>query len=228
MFRRLTAAGLEWDFDALTWFSRSQDIAEEFIIERLDLLAPGERIWVYDHLAGLFRKSFKRLLESRLQAERDSVCIEALLKLRERYSDPLKWPYRERSRADRLLETEENLRSNIPILRYAAAVEFYELTRKSEKVVPALLAILLDRTVGDELRKSAAKFLGKVSALDQETIQRLQAIATDPNDPVQVTTKEALGRQKGILKRAAAALRKTFPRQEKEEKGKTITWFSFC
>lgn len=194
MFRRFAAGGYDLDFVALTWLFKHEEIAEEFMMEHFELLTPAERISIYTFLYGMFRKSFRRLMESLLQAERDTACREELLRVRERYIDAFQRPDYRPSRAERLLECEKGLHNESPLLRCLAAMDVYDLTRENERVIPVLLAILRNRS--GEARDLAAATLGEMRSLNQEAIQVLRAIAADTNDPARTAAEMALNAHK--------------------------------
>jgi hypothetical protein len=70
MFRRLGATG--FDGEAAWWLVKRKPVADEFMMEHFDSLSPRERMRVYLLLFGLFKDSFKSVVERRLELDQGS------------------------------------------------------------------------------------------------------------------------------------------------------------
>lgn len=195
MFRRLAVG--DFDDTAFRWLVKNKATAEAFMMEHFDLLCPPERIAVYSFL-GLFPKeSVRRVIDFRMKAERDPECKRSLVEVKQRYEAQLREPP-----VDLLARCEKQLEDESPRMRCIGAMGYYALTRKTQKIIPVLLAILRNRS--SEGRVQAAEVLGMIRCLDAESIHGLEDVANDLTDPVQSVAETSLKAHRvpgGLLKR---------------------------
>ena len=182
------------DFDgaAASWLVSNEALVEEFMIKHLDRLTPSERAKLYVMLFGFFRNSYKRVIDLRLQIEKDPKCKEVLHAVAQQHIFEIQQPYSPVSTEALLAGCEENLRHQEPVLRFLGALGVWTISRDSSKILPILRAIVRDRHAG--ARGEAATLLGDVGPPDEETIRLLRAVADDPTDPVRSVAEKILKR----------------------------------
>lgn len=182
MFRRLAVG--DFDDTAVRWFVKNHATAEAFMMEHFDLLSPPERMAIYRFL-GLFPESVRRVIDFRVRAERDPECKRTLVEVNQRHEAQLR-----EAPVDLLARCEKQLEDESPRMRCIGAMGYYALTRKTRKIIPVLLAILRNRA--SEGREQAAEVLGMIGYVDEESIDELKGIASDPTDPVRSVAEKSL------------------------------------
>lgn len=179
-----------FDVGAARWLAENENLVEEFMMDHLDRLTPSERLKLYVMLFGFFRKSYGRVIDARLKLEADAKCREVLVVVEEEHRVAIGQPYSRITDAELQAGAEKNLAHKDPGLRYLGALGIWTLTKDATKIIPVLRDILQGRS--SQAREQAAELLGRVSPLDEDTIQTLLAVANDQTDPVRFLAKKAL------------------------------------
>jgi hypothetical protein len=179
-----------FDVEASKWLNDNVLLVEDFMVKNLDRLTAPERLKLYVILFGSFRKIYKRVIDVRLQIENDPQCKKVLMVIEEEHRVAIQKPYSPVTEADLLAGCEKNLQADDAGLRYVGALGIWTLTKDSAKIFPILRLILENRK--GEAREDAARLLGEVGTLDEDTIRALRTVADDVTDPVRLLAREAL------------------------------------